>query len=105
VCQDDCGKDFGLAALLSSAVLCLSSYNAHLLVRNQTFMIQLFSIGETLEELGASTIISYLLVHKYASVCPSVSGNGRFQLSQDRLHVPHPAMASLQFLCLGFNPL
>lgn len=73
MCQDDCGKDFGLAALLSSAVLCLSSYNAHLLVRNQTFMIQLFSIGETLDELGASTIISYLLVHKYASLSAPLS--------------------------------
>lgn len=54
-CQDD---DYGeiLGWLLCCpplAVLCLSHYNAHLLVGNQTFRVQLFSIGETLVELGA----------------------------------------------------
>lgn len=80
------------------AVLCLSSYNAHLLVRNQTLRMQLFSIGETLGELGAEpeeapwcfspTITSYLLVHKHCLPLLPVSGNGPLHLSQDRLHVP-----------------
>lgn len=116
LCQDDAyGEILDWLLCCHLTVLCLSSYNAHLLVRHQTFRMQLFSIGENMGELGAEpeeapwcfspTITSYLLVHNTPLSPLPASGNGPLPLSQDRLHIPPPAMASRQFLCLGLNTL